>query len=138
MNLNQSFTLDICFSELQIIKFAEVSGDFNPIHFDDKAAEKLGFERKIVHGFLSSSVFSRIIGMDFPGNGSIYLSQTLKFIKPVYENVVYLAKVEIIDYIIEKKRFVLSTILIEKESDVTVINCESIVYNEKINYYDGF
>ena len=138
MNLNQSFTLDICFSELQIIKFAEVSGDFNPIHFDDKAAEKLGFKRKIVHGFLSSSVFSRIIGMDFPGNGSIYLSQTLKFIKPVYENVVYLAKFEIVDYIIEKKRFVLSTILIEKDSDVIVITGEAIVYNEKINYYDGF
>ena len=130
MNKN-SYCDEVMFTASQTITFAEVSGDFNPIHFQDEAAKSLGFKGKIVHGFLSASVISRIIGMHYPGEGSVYLSQSLKFTKPVYEGVIYTVSVELIDYLKEKNRFILATILSEKHSNEAVIVGEAIVYNTK-------
>jgi len=64
--------------------FANVTGDFNPIHLDDDYASTTSFGKTIAHGMLLSSFFSKIIATDYPGEGSIYLSQTLNFIKPCY------------------------------------------------------
>lgn len=67
-------------------KFAEVSGDRNPIHIDDKYASKTIFGKRIVHGMLLSSLFSKIIAETYPGKGSIYLNQSLNFKNPCYIN----------------------------------------------------
>jgi acyl dehydratase len=64
--------------------FASITGDFNPIHLDEDYAKSTRFGKTIVHGMLLSSFFSKIIAMDYPGEGSIYLSQTLNFLKPCY------------------------------------------------------
>lgn len=67
-------------------KYAELSGDYNPIHIDIKAAKKLGRENLIVHGNLTCSVISKIIGMNFPGNGSLILEQNIAFSNPIFPN----------------------------------------------------
>jgi len=67
-----------------VIQFAELTGDKNPIHLDEEYACKTRFKKCIVPGMFIGGLISKIIGMDFPGNGSIYLGQDLKFIKPVY------------------------------------------------------
>ncbi|MGA1823455.1 MAG: MaoC family dehydratase [bacterium] len=64
--------------------FAELTGDFNPIHSDNEFAKKSGFEKKIVHGMFAGSLFSTLIGMYCPGKHSLYLSQTLNFKKPIF------------------------------------------------------
>lgn len=69
-----------------VMEFAKVSGDFNPIHLDDNFAEKSIFQKKIVHGMLIGSFFSKSIASDLPGEGSIYLNQTMQFLKPIYHN----------------------------------------------------
>lgn len=71
-------------SEELIHKFGEFSGDFNPIHFSDEAAREQGLKGRIAHGMLASSIFSKIFAQSFPGPGTIYLGQTLKFLAPVY------------------------------------------------------
>ena len=69
-----------------IKKFAEVSGDYNPVHLDEEFAKKTIFKRRIAHGFLTASFISTIIATHLPGPGSIYLKQSLKFLAPVYIN----------------------------------------------------
>lgn len=109
MKIKDSYSEIIRFTQEQVINFSAITGDYNPIHLDDSFAAETKFGKKIIHGLLSSSVFSKIIGMDFPGKGSVYLSQTLKFLQPMYVDTDYIAYVEITEIIPEKYRFVLKT-----------------------------
>jgi 3-hydroxybutyryl-CoA dehydratase len=81
-------------SEL-ISRFAEFSGDFNPVHLNDEAAIAQGFKERIAHGMLSASFFSKILANSFPGPGTIYLNQTLKFHAPVYVNEILTFRLEV-------------------------------------------
>lgn len=67
-----------------VLAFAKLSGDFNPVHFDDEYAATTLFKRRIAHGMISLAKFSGIFGMDLPGLGTLWLSQTVSFLKPVY------------------------------------------------------
>jgi 3-hydroxybutyryl-CoA dehydratase len=71
-------------TETDIILFAGLSGDYNPIHVDKEYASNTFFRERISHGLLTASFFSRLLGMHLPGPGSVYVSQTLFFTKPVY------------------------------------------------------
>ena len=73
-------------TEDKIILFAQASGDHNPLHLNEDYANKSIFRKRVAHGMLSASFISAVLGTTLPGEGSIYLSQTLKFIKPVYIN----------------------------------------------------
>ena len=64
--------------------FAELSGDFNPIHLDEEFAAKTRFGRRIAHGMLSGAFISALLGYEFQERKIVYLSQTLKFTAPVY------------------------------------------------------
>jgi acyl dehydratase len=64
--------------------FASLTGDYNPIHLNSEYASNSRFGKPIAHGMLLSSFFSKIIASNYPGVGSIYLSQNTKFIKPCY------------------------------------------------------
>ena len=67
----------------QIEAFAHLSGDRNPVHFDDAFARRLGFEGHIAHGAVTASLLSAVLGMDLPGPGSVFLEQRVRFLKPV-------------------------------------------------------
>jgi 3-hydroxybutyryl-CoA dehydratase len=64
--------------------FAEATGDKNPLHLDDEYAKKTIFGRRIAHGMLGASLISCILGTKLPGKGTIYKSQKLKFVRPIY------------------------------------------------------
>ncbi len=66
-----------------VIGFAELSGDHNPIHLSDHFARKTRFGGRIVHGLYTASLISGVIGMRLPGPGAVYISQTLNFLGPV-------------------------------------------------------
>ncbi len=72
------------FTENDVKLYAGLSGDNNPVHLDEEYASGTQFQKRIVHGMLVASMFSTIFGTDFPGEGAIYLGQTLKFKAPVY------------------------------------------------------
>lgn len=65
-------------------KFAEVSGDYNPIHLDEEFAKQTRFGRRIAHGMLSGAFISAVLGYEFKEREIVYLSQTMKFTAPVY------------------------------------------------------
>src|ERR1700688_2431126 len=66
-----------------VIGFAELSGDHNPIHLSEHFARKTRFGQRIVHGLYTASLISGVIGMRLPGPGAVYVSQTLNFLGPV-------------------------------------------------------
>ncbi len=75
---------EVTYTQEGVIAFAEITGNKNPIHLDPEFAAKTPFGRPIVHGFLSAAVFSKVFGMLFPGQGTIYLSQEMSFRAPVF------------------------------------------------------
>ena len=90
-------------------KFGEITGDMNKAHFDEEFAKTTIFKTPIVHGMLVGSLFSRIFGTDFIGEGMIYCNQSLKFLKPVYPDtkLLVVAKVKEID--LERNRVIFTT-----------------------------
>ena len=82
--VGDSVQLTKTFDEAEIEKFAELTGDRNPLHMDEAFAARTRFKRRIAQGILSASLISTCVGMHLPGTGAIYLDQTLRFVKPVY------------------------------------------------------
>lgn len=72
------------FTEDDVRRFIEITGDVNPLHVDDEFASGTPFGRRILHGMLTASLFSTMVGMLLPGTGAIYRSQTIAFLRPVY------------------------------------------------------
>jgi UDP-4-amino-4,6-dideoxy-N-acetyl-beta-L-altrosamine N-acetyltransferase len=79
-----SYRENVFFTNENIIGFSALSGDCNQIHLNKQYAIKNGFDNNLVHGFLVGSVFSKVFGTRFPGDGCIYISQSLSFLSPVY------------------------------------------------------
>ena len=84
--VGQTYNKTFKISADMIEKFAKVTGDFNPLHLDKDYAEKTIFGKPIAHGFLIGSFISTVLGNEYPGAGTIYLSQSMKFLKPVHVN----------------------------------------------------
>lgn len=96
-------------TEADLVLFAGVSGDFNPIHVNEKYAETTMFKGRIAHGMISGAFISSVLGMKLPGPGCIYVSQMLKFKAPVRINDTVAARVEVTGLIPEKKFAVFKT-----------------------------
>ncbi|MCL4158562.1 UNVERIFIED_CONTAM: hypothetical protein GTU68_012634, partial [Idotea baltica] len=82
-NVGDNASITKRFSSEDVVQFADVSEDNNPIHLDDAAAAESIFGQRVVHGMLVGSLFSALIGTKLPGKGSIYLGQNLSFKAPV-------------------------------------------------------
>ena len=82
-------------TERDVAAFAELSGDKNPLHLDDAYAKNTRFGARIAHGAFTLALISAALGTELPGPGTVYMSQSLKFIKPVYFGDTITAAVEI-------------------------------------------
>jgi len=111
--------------------FAKVSGDHNPVHLNDEYAAKTIFGKRIAHGFLVGSLISAVLGNDYPGVGTIYLSQRMKFLHPVYIEDEITIKVEIIE-IPKEDRLLLRTSCVNQHKNI-VIEGEALVIPPDIN-----
>lgn len=120
------YSKEFSFSFEQVRQFAELSGDTNPIHLDRDYATGLGFEDTIVHGFLTGSVISRILGTEFPGEGTIYLSQSLSFRAPVFPGEELLAQLEVLD-VTKSGKFTIRTLITSKTTDEVKLDGEALV-----------
>ena len=80
----QHVTFTKTFSEDDVRRFIEITGDTNPLHVDDAFAAQTRFGRRVLHGMLTASILSTMVGMLLPGTGAIYRSQTIHFLKPVH------------------------------------------------------
>ena len=91
-------------SEADIFAFAEVTGDKNPVHLDEKYAAGTMFKERIAHGMLTAGYISAVFGMELPGPGAIYVSQTLNFRGPVKIGDRVVAKVRVMELYPAKRR----------------------------------
>jgi 3-hydroxybutyryl-CoA dehydratase len=99
--------------EPDVIAFADISGDHNPVHLNHEYAARTPFKERVAHGMLTAAYVSALIGMELPGPGSIYVSQTLRFRRPVRLGAQVVTRIEV-------------AALDEKNGRVTLI-CESSV-----------
>lgn len=86
INLGDSYLLKKTVTAEMVQQFADFSGDYNPVHMDDAYCRRHGLETRIVHGMLTLSFLSTLIGMYLPGEGAVWLSQNIDFISPAKIN----------------------------------------------------
>jgi acyl dehydratase len=116
-------------TDADIHTFAEVTGDRNPIHLEDAFAATTRFGRRIAHGMFGASLISAVLGNELPGQGSIYLSQTLNFLAPVYPGDTVTARVTVAKIRDDKPIVTLETVC-ENQRGETLIKGEAIVLME--------
>ena len=108
-----------------VVGFAEITGDRNPIHLSEHFAAKTPFKGRIAHGLYTASLISAVIGTRLPGPGAIYVSQTLKFLAPVKIGDTVEAIVEVVELIPKRQRARLSCKC--KVGDIVVLEGEAVV-----------
>ena len=100
--------------------FAEVSGDHNPLHLDEQFAHQTRFGRRIAHGMLSASLISAVIANELPGQGSIYLGQSLQFVAPVFPGDTVEARVTVTGIREDKQIVKLDTVCTNQRNEVVI------------------
>ena len=100
--------------------FAELTGDFSPVHVDEAAAAKTRFGTRIAHGLLSASFLSALIGMDLPGPGTIWVAQAFRFKQPVKLGDTITWRVEVLELFPEKKRARLVTVCRNQRGEIVI------------------
>jgi 3-hydroxybutyryl-CoA dehydratase len=110
-------------TEADIVMFAGISGDTNPVHINQLFAEGSMFKNRIAHGMLSASLISTVVGTRLPGPGCIYVSQNLRFRAPVKAGDTVVARATVKEIMPERRRVVLSTVC--TVGDTVVIDGEA-------------
>ena len=134
IQVNDIYTHKFSYSQQQIEEFARVTGDNNPLHTNAEFAASTMFKVPIMHGMLGAALFSKIFGTLFPGDGTIYLSQTLNFLKPMYAGKEYEAVFTVKEIITQKNRAIVETKIVDTETqkvmtigEATIMNVEKII-----------
>ena len=109
ITLGQKFSKNYSVSYEMVKKFAEISGDWNPVHHDAAFAATTIFKQQIAHGMISVAQFSGIFGMDLPGLGAIWLQQSATFRAPVYLDQPYTAVAEVVGIDADKNTVIFKT-----------------------------
>jgi 3-hydroxybutyryl-CoA dehydratase len=110
----------------EVKRFAEVAGDLNPIHLDAEFAERSFFKKRIVHGAFLGGLISKVLGMDFPGQGTVYISQNSVFKRPVYVDTTVTVEVKVTQVMAEKRRLVLDTNVLNEKGEVCLTGSATV------------
>ena len=118
LQLGQKASFGKTITEADIVLFAAVTGDTNPMHLDAEYAATSIFKERIAHGMLAAGLITKVLGTQLPGPGTIYMSQTLKFRAPVRIGETVTATVEVAALHAEKHRATLRTVCTVKGEPV--------------------
>lgn len=120
IEIGDSFSISKQVSQADVVNFAGIVGDFNPIHINPVYAAKTRFGRNLAHGMLTASFISTCIGCGLPGNNALYLSQEVKFVKPVFIGDTITACVEVIEKKDKHQILTLKTTVKNQDDEVVV------------------
>jgi 3-hydroxybutyryl-CoA dehydratase len=120
LKIGDQFSTTRVITDDVIRKFAEVSGDFNPIHLDEEFAAKTRFGKRIAHGMLSGAFISAVLGNEFRERKIVYLSQTMKFTAPAFLGDTITATATITAIREDKGIVTLETVCTNQNGEVTV------------------
>ncbi len=126
LSIGQTAQVVRSITDEDIEAFGKLSGDYNPLHFDEDWAKTTLFKGRIAHGLLTASFISTVIGMKLPGTGTIYLSQSMTFLRPVRIGDTITAKVEVVGLDDATERVKLKSIC-TNQHDKIVLEGESVV-----------
>ena len=129
LEIGQNAEFSKTISESDVYLFAGVTGDMNPAHINAEYSKDSVFNQRVVHGMLSASLISTVLGTELPGRGTIYLQQEVKFVAPVHFGDTITATVEVLEKNIKKNRK-LRTVCTNQEGQV-VVDGEAIVIPPK-------
>jgi 3-hydroxybutyryl-CoA dehydratase len=126
LSIGQSAEITHTVTEDDIKTFGDLSGDYNPLHFDEEFAKTTMFKGRIAHGILTAAYISATIGMKLPGPGTIYMSQSMKFLGPVRIGDTITARVEVAALNDEKQRVTLNTTCTNQEGNI-ILDGEALI-----------
>jgi len=117
-------------TQADVTLFAGITGDFNPLHIDHEHARQTRFGQPVVHGALLAGLVSNVLGMQLPGPGALYASQSLAFKKPVFIGDTITAEAEVVEKIEDKNRVRFATRCIDQDGEI-VASGESVLLPKK-------
>ncbi|SMC39981.1 MaoC family dehydratase [Papillibacter cinnamivorans] len=127
LKVGDSATFAKTVTESDVVTFAGVSGDLNPVHINAEYAKESMFGQRIAHGMLSASFISTVLGTQLPGPGSIYLGQELKFTKPVFLGDTVTVTCTVVEKNEEKNRLKVETIARNQKGDAVITGFATIM-----------
>jgi len=130
VEIGESASILKAFSEKDVEDFAKITGDSNPLHLDEKFAKDTIFGKRIVHGMLTGGLISAVIGTKFGPCGGIYLSQEMRFCKPVYIGDKVTVICTVLEKIHEKNQIIFSTIAINQYGEEVLTGKARILYKD--------
>jgi len=119
-NVGDSAEITRTIAQADIDAFANVTGDHNPVHVDEEFAKTTRFGKRIAHGMLTASLISAVLANKLPGEGSVYLGQTLKFVTPVFAGDEITARVTVKEIREDKPVVKLETICVNQRAEVVI------------------
>lgn len=126
LQIGDKFSTSKQITDAVIRAFAELSGDYNPIHLDEEFAKTTQFGRRIAHGMISGALISAVLGYEFKERRVVYLSQTLKFVAPVFLDDTVTATATVINIREDKPIVTLETVC-TKQTGEAVVRGEAVV-----------
>ncbi len=120
MFIGQKACFEKTITESDVLLFSGISGDINPVHINDVVAKESIFGRRVAHGVLVSGLTSAVLGMQLPGEGTIYLGQDCKFRRPVYIGDTVKATCEVIELNTEKNIVRLATTTTNQNNEIVI------------------
>ncbi|MBV9960194.1 MAG: MaoC family dehydratase [Acidobacteria bacterium] len=126
LQVGETAALSKTITDDDIHTFADLVGDHNPVHLDDEFARTTRFGRRIAHGMLSASLISALLANELPGQGTVYLSQSLRFVAPVFPGDTVTARVTVTKVREDKPIVTLETVC-TNQRDETLIKGEAVV-----------
>lgn len=113
--VGQTYESTTKITEEMIDHFARATGDFNPLHLDPGFAEKSIFKQRVAHGMLTAGIISGVFGTRFPGLGTIYVTQEMRFLRPVFIGDEITVRFRILEVMIDRNRLRVETTCLNQE-----------------------
>lgn len=120
LKIGDKFSTSKQITDSVVRAFADLSGDYNPIHIDEEFAKTTRFGKRIAHGMISGALISAVLGNEFKERKIVYLSQTLKFVAPVFINDTVTATATVTNIREDKNIVTLETVCTNQNGEVTL------------------
>ncbi|MEI8278475.1 MAG: MaoC family dehydratase [Bacteroidota bacterium] len=131
LKIGDEFRHKYSYTQADVDTYARVSGDTNPLHIDADAGKNSMFGRNIIHGFLGASVFTKIFGALWYADGHVYMTQSLKWLKPMFVDTTYEAVIKVKEIFPEKNRILYECIVLDPATGDQTIVGEAMLLNKK-------
>jgi len=121
LKIGDQFSITKQITDAVVRAFADLSGDYNPIHLDEEFAKTTQFKKRIAHGMISAALISAVLGYEFKERRVVYLSQTLKFIAPVYIDDTVTATATVVNIREDKPIITIETVCANQNGEAVVV-----------------